>query len=269
MKKVLCLAVFSMVLGWLFFSDFDTDETVVAVLDTGINEDHKVFKDKIIPGYNFIDWNRKMSDHNGHGSGVAGMIVQQDPSSKILPVKVIGDSNYPTITAGVLYAVFKGADVVNMSFKTESLEEPFIQLAVKFGQSKGVIFVGAAGNQREEKVAFPANIKEVYAIGNVDFYGEFSESSNFGNRIDFVTNGKRGAYPSHKNNEKYGYDMSGTSIAAGRFSGYCAFLISQNPGLTKKELTGLLKEKAKIITVEVNGKRKQFKEIQMRYIASQ
>lgn len=124
-------------LGLLLIWDFDTDETIVAVLDTGVNPEHKALKENMIEGYNFVDFNRDTSDDNGHGTAMAGSTVQQDDSVKILPIKMLEvDKIHHIKTISILYAIFKGSDVVNMSFSTNTFENTLIRSVIWFGQKK-------------------------------------------------------------------------------------------------------------------------------------
>ncbi|MBQ7653789.1 MAG: S8 family serine peptidase, partial [Clostridia bacterium] len=48
----------------------------VAVIDTGADLDHPFLKNRILSsGYNFIGFNSKPEDDNGHGTHVAGIIA--------------------------------------------------------------------------------------------------------------------------------------------------------------------------------------------------
>jgi hypothetical protein len=77
--------------------------TLVALIDTGIDANHRELKQTISPsGWNFITGDNNIADDNGHGTQVAGIIAQstisnfQSPIS-ILPLKALDQSGNGTI----------------------------------------------------------------------------------------------------------------------------------------------------------------------------
>ena len=65
---------------------------VIAVIDTGVNVDHSIFKGRIASGgRSYVTTEPTVDDEYGHGSHVAGIIVDNTPSNvKILPIKALG-----------------------------------------------------------------------------------------------------------------------------------------------------------------------------------
>ncbi len=72
---------------------------IVAIVDTGVANNHPEFAGRVLPGYNFVANNDNAYDDNGHGTHVAGIASAQGNNgqgiaglswqSKILPVKVL------------------------------------------------------------------------------------------------------------------------------------------------------------------------------------
>ena len=68
----------------------------VGVVDSGIDYDHPIFKNRIKSGgYDFVNGDKYPYDDLGHGTHVSGTIVDCTPglNIKILPVKVLNYNN--------------------------------------------------------------------------------------------------------------------------------------------------------------------------------
>ncbi|MBQ7973916.1 MAG: S8 family serine peptidase [Clostridia bacterium] len=78
-------------------------DVVIAVIDSGLDDSHAVFQDRILTEYavNFSEgldktvFNQWNEDHNGHGTHVAGVLADATLSNvKILPIKIFyGENN--------------------------------------------------------------------------------------------------------------------------------------------------------------------------------
>ncbi len=152
--------------------------TVVAVIDTGVDYNHKDLKDNMwvnkgeIPGngidddgngyvddvygINLIDNSNNPMDDNGHGTHVAGIVAMSPGNgggvgiayaSKIMSIKA-GQSNgsfaSTDIAKAVKYAADNGADVINMSFGGTG-KSYLVETALQDAFSSCVL-VAAAGN---------------------------------------------------------------------------------------------------------------------------
>ena len=84
----------------------------VAVLDTGINSSHEAFSitgtaDKLSfnHAYDYVNDDSDVSDDNGHGTAVAGVVAESTSNNiKILPVKVM-DANGDGYFSDMLQAI--------------------------------------------------------------------------------------------------------------------------------------------------------------------
>ena len=108
-----------------------------------------------------------------HGTHVAGIIGAKRNNNKgidgvadnvkIMSVRVVpdGDEYDKDIAEGIRYAVDNGAQVINMSFgKYFSPNKKWVDEAVKYAESKGVLLVSAAGNEEfnaDTMIHFPNN----------------------------------------------------------------------------------------------------------------
>jgi len=92
---------------------------VVAVLDTGVNSGHSFLQGRMVDGWCFITYTSNPYDIQGHGTHVAGTIVDSTPglNIQIAPVKVLNNRGSGTdlnIGNGIRWAATR-SDVINMS----------------------------------------------------------------------------------------------------------------------------------------------------------
>ena len=104
-------------------------ETVVAILDTGVDLGHPDLQGSFVQGHDFVNGDGDPSDDQGHGTLVAGVVAARANNGlggvgacsgcSLMPVKVIagnGSGSASDIAAGIRWAADNGADVINMSF---------------------------------------------------------------------------------------------------------------------------------------------------------
>ena len=104
-------------------------ETVVAVLDTGVDLTHPDLQGAVVPGYDAVNRDDDPTDDHGHGTMVAGVVAARANNAlggagvcagcSVMPVKVIagnGSGTAADIADGIRWATEHGADIVNMSF---------------------------------------------------------------------------------------------------------------------------------------------------------
>ncbi|MBD3191361.1 MAG: S8 family serine peptidase, partial [Candidatus Heimdallarchaeota archaeon] len=111
----------------------------IAILDTGINEEHVDFKGRISAKYSFVrtefgysSEELTIEDNEGHGSHVAGIAAGNGtanneytgiaPEAELIIAKVAGQDGVATlegIIAAFNWAVAEDADVINLSFGGE------------------------------------------------------------------------------------------------------------------------------------------------------
>ncbi len=222
------------------------EEIVVAVLDTGVDTKHRFLSDRMLVGYDVYEDSTAVVDKNGHGTHVAGIIVDNtNDNVKILPIKVLQDNGYGSglaVKLGIEKAVALGADVINMSLsgKCES-GECSVEVAVKFAVSNNVTVVVAAGNDRADCGKYcPAKIKECITVASSSEDGLCSTSfSNYGSSVDLTAPGEN--VLSCKPGGGY-VAKSGTSMAAPFVAASAALLLTDNKELTFSEVEQTLKK---------------------------
>jgi cell wall-associated protease len=174
-------------------------ETVVAVIDTGVDYNHPDLFGQVLQGTNVFEGNADPMDTFGHGTVIAGIIAAGtnngkgisgiNPKAKILPIKA-GDKDglsLSDIIEGIYYAIDNGADVINMSYgssKGDLLEYE----ALLEAYNKGIVLVSAAGNEGSE-VNYPAAYPLVISVGSVGQDLKVTSFSNKGEQLDLVSPG--------------------------------------------------------------------------------
>lgn len=206
-------------------------ETVVAILDTGIDGNHVELNGKVIAKVNFTD-SPYPGDVHGHGTHVAGIISARDdalgvsgvaPGCSLLNVKVasdIGSCQAPALAQGIIWAVDNGASVINISIE---FGEPSLELerAIDYAWDQGVLTVAAAGNRGSDAPAYPAYYENCLSVSAVKQDNNLVPLSNCGDWVDVLAPGFN-VYSTLPDNG-YGY-KTGTSFACAYVSGLAAIL---------------------------------------------
>lgn len=157
-------------------------------------------------GYDFVDRDPYPNDENGHGTHVVSTIAESTNNGKgltglaygatIIPVRVLdrqGEGDAARIAEAVRWAVKQKADLINLSleFGTEVPASliPSLLDALAYARKKGVLVVGASGNEGEQLLSFPARSSNVLAVGATTEHGCLSSYSNLGRGLDIVAPG--------------------------------------------------------------------------------
>jgi serine protease len=112
-----------------------------------------------------------------------------------MPVRVLdrnGEGDSAAISRGIRFAARRGAAVINLSFEfgpdVTARHIPDILDAVRYADRKGVLVVGASGNERRT-VAYPARAQDVLSVGATTEHGCLARYSNRGPALDLVAPG--------------------------------------------------------------------------------
>ena len=206
----------------------------------------------------------------GNGKGIDGVA----DNVRIMMVRVVpnGDEHDKDVALGIRYAVDNGARVINMSFgKNLSPEKPWVDSAVMYAESKGVLLVCAAGNDNADIDTtdhFP-NPHFRYSTGTATnwitvgassdplaepgFSSLTASFSNYGkSEVDVFAPGTR-IYSTVPGN-KY-ENLQGTSMAAPVVTGVAALLLEFYPNLTPEQLKYCIEKSAvaPVVKVKVPG----------------
>ncbi len=229
----------------------EVKDTVVAVLDTGVDASHPFFEGRVIPTdvNTSTSGNRNDStDDNGHGTQVAGVIIDSTLDNvTVKPYKVLdsyGNGTLLTLAAGIISAVYDGVDVINLSVAFDESSE-ILRNAVLLADSNDIILVGASGNDSSDTLYYPSSYESVFKIAAINESSNIANYSTRGNDIDFAAPGS-GIYTTTLNS-KY-KTVSGTSFAAPFVSALVATMLSFDPKLSGEDINNILIDNVRTVS---------------------
>src|SRR3989344_3023584 len=207
----------------------------IAILDTGIDQNHEDLAAKIVANQNFTT-SPTVDDKYGHGTHVGGIaaaitdngtgVAGLGYNSSLINVKVLDDNGsgyYSWIANGIIWATDNGAKVINMSLGGSSGSST-LQSAVNYAVANGVVVVAAAGNSGNSSPTYPAYYPGVIAVAATDSADAKASWSSYGSWVDVAAPGVNiySTFPNHpyKINKSLNYDYgSGTSMATPHVAG--------------------------------------------------
>ncbi|MGP4029979.1 S8 family serine peptidase [Actinomadura sp. 3N407] len=240
----------------------------VAVLDTGVDENHPDLTGQVITGPDLTGGVRRpgtrywglhgtsmasiISGH-GHGPRLSQGMMGVAPQSRILSVRVTlenddplrrdngqqgGNGDRDAVAQGIRYAVDHGADIINMSLGggrqfyngTKSQES-----AIKYALGKGVVLIASAGNDGSgaNRKNFPAAYPGVIAVGALDRRLRLWKDSNRRSHAAVCAPGVDIVSADARNGYVVG---TGTSASSAMVAGVAALVRSRYPRLTPAEV---------------------------------
>ncbi|MGN4799525.1 S8 family serine peptidase [Bacillus cereus group sp. MYBK234-2] len=236
----------------------------IAVLDSGIDPNHPDLKGKIIDPINVGPGKpEEYMDTVGHGTFVAGIAAAitdnkigiasaSANTTYIVPVKVGGETlGTLAIIKGILYALEKEVDVINMSFGGPSYSQ-LEQLVLEIAWKQGVILVAATGNEGHEQPSYPAAYNFVLAVSATDQTNQLASFSNWGNEVGITAPGTAivSTAPTYPVLifSKINYDTSdGTSFSAPFVSGVAGMLRAIKSVASNQEVIQAIQRSARSI----------------------
>lgn len=181
----------------------DCSSVVVAVIDSGVRSTHEDLATNMWDdgqghhGYSFVHDSFDAEDEIGHGTHVAATIAAVGNNAlggsgvcwkaRIMSVQVIdkNDRGFTSdVTAGIYWAVDRGAKVINMSLGGSG-DDPELRTAMKYAEDHDVVVVVAAGNSavdNDTTSTIPANYvgSAGLSVAALRQDGTLASFSNFG-----------------------------------------------------------------------------------------
>lgn len=241
--------------------------------DNVVKDNYNDFNDRYY-GNNNVMVSKTSALHGTHVSGIIGAsrgngigVDGVADNVKIMSLRAVpdGDEHDKDIALAIRYAVDNGAMVINMSFgKGFSPEKKWVDDAVKYAESKGVLLVHAAGNDAKNLDSSfnyptpqllngprPTNWITVGASGDPKAGGLTASFSNYGKKeVDVFAPGVR-IYSTVPGGNTY-RDLQGTSMASPVVAGLAAFLLEYYPSLSPRQVKMIIEKSSKKPTEEVN-----------------
>jgi subtilisin family serine protease len=247
----------------------------IAVVDVGFDLKHAELKDKVVMPYNVWLHSKevKADVHGTHVAGTALAVANNGkglcgiaPECRFMPVQVANSNGIMTTTSvldGILYALYQGADVVNVSLNNlftginnfsedeqRNLinnhfreEERLWNEIMKIADSHKSVIVVAAGNDNALAGIVPIQRpKNVVVVSAVNRRNQPIEKADFSNYGDYSTISAPGEDVfSCINNNRFA-SLSGTSMAAPIVAGGIALMKSLNKDLTAEQIICILQK---------------------------
>jgi subtilisin family serine protease len=234
--------------------------------DDIVKENYNDFNDRFY-GNNDVMASNKSALHGTHVSGIIGASRNNGKGMdgiadnvRIMMIRAVpdGDEHDKDIALAIRYAVDNGAQVINMSFgKSYSPEKKWVDDAVRYAESKGVLMVHAAGNDAKNLDSSynyptplfldgkrPNNWITVGASGDPKAGGLTANFSNYGKKeVDVFAPGVK-IYSTVPGGNTYQF-LQGTSMASPVVAGLAALIMEYFPTLSAAQVKQVIEKSAK------------------------
>ena len=236
----------------------------VAVIDTGVDVLHPGLTANLAPSSDwkdFVDGDANPQEGFvsggtnaafGHGTVVAGIVLQVAPNALIMPIRVLdaeGRGDSTNVVSAIDWAVSRGAKVINLSLGSVQ-NDSALSKQIQYATSKGVMVVASSGNTGDTAVSYPAAMSSSGSTGP-GFVGVGSVSttaldvkstfSTYGYKLEMVAPGEQ-VYSTYPNSQLAW--ASGTSFATPMVAGGLALALGQGTALNSYNLVAAVSSTA-------------------------
>ena len=239
---------------------FYGNDVLIGVIDTGCTE-HNLLSGALVEGHNFLaatdEDKTDVTDTNGHGTGVAGLIAARCGSSyaigtahhaKIMPLKIFkgNTTSASAVCQAIYYAVDNGCKIINLSSGSPEYSIT-LENAVEYAYEHGVIFVSSVGNNATGQaepaneanyLSYPASFEHVIGVGALDTDGNRLDYSHYNESVFVMAPGKS-LYSTHYDGTKIAR-CSGTSYSTPIVTGIIADMLSIDEKLTPDDVEDII-----------------------------
>jgi serine protease len=173
----------------------------VGIFDSGVALNHPDLS--VSGGIDLVGDGWGYDDCNGHGTHVAGIVAARDngnhtvgvaPRAEIYAMRLLnceGSGAFSDMIRGLEWAIDNGMQVVNMSFGTvlPTVLSEAADAALEAAYQRGIVLVGASGNEGTPHIGYPAAHPAVIAVGATDDEDRLASFSQFGTEQDLTAPG--------------------------------------------------------------------------------
>lgn len=263
-----------------------SEKLTVAIVDNGFNLAHPEFSRKVVMPYNVWTHDKNIFpqavDHGTHVAGTAIALMNNGtglcgiaPKCAFMPIQVADRNGLMTTTSvldGVLYALYQGADVINISLGLEMFqgipenvqrelqnnyfkeEEHLWNEVMKISEKHNAVIVVAAGNNNILAGVCPLNRPSNFiVVSAVDKSNTRLSKAGFSNYGEYSTISAPGVdiYSAYG---KKGYrSLEGTSMAAPIVTGSVALMKSLKEDITPEQIICALQTTGESVNGEVGN----------------
>ena len=221
-------------------------QLVVGLIDTAVQR-NSPFGDLLLTGVSVAGEATPGSTGPTHGTSMfetvlRGLASTQDKgaatSVRVLPVDVYGSAETTStfnVALGIAEALNAGATIIYLSLASPG-DSQLLHNVIAQGAARGVLFLGAAGNEPTTAANYPAAYPEVVAVTAGGRNGQLASYANRGDFVDVVAPGSSIIYFGGKS-----YLVSGTSASTAFVSGLAAGMKART-GASAEAVAAKLKE---------------------------